>query len=273
MEQDECDKRVSAGRRLIAKAGTVSSLWEMVNMIVAGNWKMNPGLAAAGALASAYCAQKFAGVTRILFAPHPYLVPVGVRLQGSDVILGGQDCHPAAAGAHTGDVAAGMLLECGASSVVLGHSERRADHGETDSLVASKAVQAFSTGLSVMICVGETLAQRDSGNALETVLGQLAGSVPADLPTTSVTIAYEPVWAIGTGKVATTVEIAEMHLGIRKWLDSASLTQTSILYGGSVKSGNAADIFAVPHVDGALVGGASLVAEEFMGICAAAADV
>lgn len=241
-------------------------------MIVAANWKMNPELSVAAKLASDYCAASVAGVTRILFAPHPYLVPIGVRLEGSGILLGGQDCHPSAFGAHTGDVSTGMLRDCGASVVLLGHSERRADHGETSELVAAKAVQAFSSSLSVMICVGETLAEREAGNALATVLDQLAVSVPPSLPTTALTIAYEPVWAIGTGKVATAVEIAEMHLGIRGWLDEAGFDQTKILYGGSVKPGNAAEIFAVPHVDGALVGGASLIAADFDGICAAAAD-
>ena len=164
-----------------------------------------------------------------------------------------------------------MLRDCGASLVLLGHSERRSDHGETSELVAAKAVQAVKTGLSVMICVGETAADRDAGNALATVLDQLVISVPAKFPTNALTIAYEPVWAIGTGKVATAVEIADMHLAIRRWLDEAGFAQTEILYGGSVKPGNAAEIFAVRHVDGALVGGASLVAADFAGICAAAA--
>lgn len=239
--------------------------------IVAGNWKMNPGLAAAGALAGEYGAQRFDGVTRILFAPHPYLVPVGVRLQDTDIVLGGQDCHPEASGAHTGDVSASMLLECGASVALLGHSERRADHIESNELIAAKASQALKTGLSVMICVGETLAEREAGAALSTVLGQLAGSIPPEAVTTALTVAYEPVWAIGTGKVASIDEIAEMHKCIREWLDKAGMTQTAILYGGSVKPDNAAQIFAVPHVDGALVGGASLKADDFAGICQAAA--
>ena len=240
-------------------------------MIVAANWKMNPERSVAVKLACDYCATSHVGVIRILFAPHPYLVPIGVRLRGSGILLGGQDCHQSASGAHTGDVSTGMLRDCGASLVLLGHSERRADHGETSELVAAKAVQAFETGLSAMICVGETLTEREAGNALATVLDQLAISVPATLPTTALTIAYEPIWAIGTGKVATAIEIAEMHLAIRRWLDEAGFAQTEILYGGSVKPGNAAEIFAVPHVDGALVGGASLVAADFAGICAAAA--
>ena len=199
---------------------------------------MNPELSVAATLASDYCATLHAG--------HPHSVcsaslscPIGVRLQGSGILLGGQDCHQSASGAHTGDVSTAMLRDCGVSLVLLGHSERRADHGETSELVAAKAVQAFETGLSVMICVGETLAEREAGNALATVLDQLAISVPTTLSTTALTIAYEPVWAIGTGKVATAVEIAEMHLGIRRWLDEAGFAQTEILYGGSVKPGNA----------------------------------
>ena len=172
---------------------------------------------------------------------------------------------------HTGDVSASMLLECGASVALLGHSERRADHIESNELIAAKASQALKTGLSVMICVGETLAEREAGAALSTVLGQLAGSIPPEAVTTSLTVAYEPVWAIGTGKVASIDEIAEMHKCIREWLDKAGMTQTAILYGGSVKPDNAAQIFAVPHVDGALVGGASLKADDFAGICQAAA--
>ena len=240
-------------------------------MIVAANWKMNLELSSAFTLASDYCATSYEVVTRILFAPHPYLAPIGARLRNSGILLGGQDCHQSPSGAHTGDVSTVMLRDCGASLVLLGHSERRADHGETSELVAAKAVQAFKTGLSVMICVGETVADREAGNALATVLDQLAISVPAKLPANALTIAYEPVWAIGTGKVATAFEIAEMHLGIRCWLDEAGFEETEILYGGSVKPVNAAEIFAVPNVDGALVGGASLVAADFASICAVAA--
>ncbi len=239
-------------------------------MIVAANWKMNPGLSEAKKLASDYCTAAHKGVTRILFVPHPYIVPIRKRLQGSDILLGGQDCHQMQSGAHTGDVSAGMLQNCGASIVLLGHSERRAYYGETSELVAAKATMAFETGLSVMICVGETLAQRNSGDALATVLQQLTISVPVTLPTTALTIAYEPVWAIGTGKVATVAEITEMHTGIRHWLYSAGFGRTKILYGGSVNPRNAAEIFTVAHVDGALVGGASLISADFDGICAAA---
>lgn len=248
-------------------------------MIVAANWKMNPELAAAASLADDYCTTSYEGVTRILFTPHPYLVPIGSRLQGSDILLGGQDCHQSVSGAHTGDVSASMLRDCGASIVLLGHSERRAEHGETSQLVADKVMQAFATGLSVIVCVGETLAERKAGNALAKVLKQLANSVPASLankfstklPAKALTIAYEPVWAIGSGQVATVLEIAEMHCGIRRWLNKEGFEETKILYGGSVKPGNASEIFAVSNVDGALVGGASLVAADLACICAAAA--
>ena len=240
-------------------------------MIVAANWKMNLDLPSATNLTNEYCAVSHTGVTRILFAPHPFLMPIGNLLQNSDIILGGQDCHVAASGAHTGDVAAAMLQNCGASIVLLGHSERRADHGETSQLVAAKVAQALKTGLSVIVCVGETLKEREAGAALTTVVDQLAKSLPESLPATALTIAYEPVWAIGTGKVATEKEIAEMHFGIRRWLDGVGFDRTKILYGGSVKPGNAAEIFAVPNVDGALVGGSSLVAGDFNSICAAAA--
>ena len=240
-------------------------------MIVAANWKMNLALPAASKLASEYCAVSYEGVTRIVFAPHPYLMPIGTLLQNSNILLGGQDCHDAEFGAHTGDVAAAMLQDCGVSIVLLGHSERRADHGETSQLVAAKVAQASKTSLLVMVCVGETLQEREAGAALTAVVDQLAKSVPESLSTTTLTIAYEPIWAIGTGKVATGTEIGEMHLGIRSWLDSAGFNRTKILYGGSVKPENAAEIFAVPNVDGALVGGSSLVANDFNRICAVAA--
>jgi len=251
-------------------------------MIVAANWKMNPDLATASQLVSRYVAQDFgddtaggdsggdAGVSRILFAPHPYLVPMGVRLKGSDVMLGGQDCHANLAGAHTGDVSAQMLVECGAGYVLLGHSERRSDHGESDALVNEKAQTAIATGLNVMICVGESDAQRMQGDAIDVVTRQLDGSVPTDLGAATLVIAYEPVWAIGTGKVASLDEIAEMHSAIRKWAEGRGLDGVAILYGGSVKPGNAADIFAIPDVSGALVGGASLDAEQFAAICLSA---
>ena len=246
-------------------------------MIVAANWKMNLSLGAAGALVAAYMADGTevsadgkTGPQRVLFAPFPYLVPVGMRLSASNIRLGAQDCHPKVSGAHTGDVAAGMIADCGASIVLVGHSERRTDHHESDAMVAQKAEAALAAGLDVMICVGETAAERESGSAIAVIQRQLAGSIPDDCPTDRLTIAYEPVWAIGTGAVASAVEIAEMHAEIRSVLDAKELSKTGILYGGSVKAENAADIFGLPHVDGALVGGASLDAGQFAAICAAA---
>ena len=239
-------------------------------MIVAANWKMNPPIEEAGSLAAAYAGAGFDGVTRILFPPHPYLVQMAMRLGQSGIRLGGQDCHSAVSGAHTGDVAAHMLAACGADIVLLGHSERRSDHGESDALVRAKAETALAENLSVMICVGETLAQRDAGQAEEIVGSQLSGSVPDDIDASRLIIAYEPVWAIGTGKVASDADIGTMHAYIHAQLAQRGLGDVPILYGGSVKPGNAGAIFAVPHVDGALVGGASLVADDFAAICDAA---
>ena len=239
-------------------------------MIVAANWKMNPPIEEAGSLAAAYAGAGFDGVTRILFPPHPYLVQMAMRLGQSGIRLGGQDCHSAVSGAHTGDVAAHMLAACGADIVLLGHSERRSDHGESDALVRVKAETALAENLSVMVCVGETLAQRDAGQAEDVVGAQLSGSVPDDVDASRLIIAYEPVWAIGTGKVASDADIGAMHAYIHAQLAQRGLGDVPILYGGSVKPGNAGAIFAVPHVDGALVGGASLVADDFAAICDAA---
>ena len=240
-------------------------------MIVAANWKMNPAIEDASRLAAAYAGQVYEGVTRIVFPPHPYLVQIAIRLGDSHIRLGGQDCHTAVDGAHTGDVAAHMLAGCGADIVLLGHSERRSDHAEDDALVRAKAETARAAGLTVMICVGETLDQRDAGAAQQVVSAQLAGSVPDAVDLQHLMIAYEPVWAIGTGKVASEADIAAMHTMIHDWLCTRGLGGVPILYGGSVKPDNAAAIFAVPHVDGALVGGASLKADDFAAICSAAA--
>jgi len=260
-----------AGAMVPLPADTQSVRGRGIEVIIAANWKMNPPLADAAALAVAYAADSFDGVTRILFPPAPYLVQMGVRLDGTDMLVGGQDCHHNASGAHTGDVAAGMLADCGARVVLLGHSERRADHGEDDALVATKAAAALSAGLDVMICVGETLDQRESGSAEAVVTAQLEGSVPAGIDASRLMLAYEPVWAIGTGKVAGVEEIAAMHAAIQQWLAKRDLASVPILYGGSVKPGNADAIFGVPDVGGALVGGASLKAEDFNGICSAGA--
>jgi triosephosphate isomerase len=188
------------------------------------------------------------------------------------IALGGQDCHPKPSGAHTGDISADMLADAGAAFVILGHSERRADHGETDALVRAKAEAAVAAGLVAIICVGETEAQRDAGETLAVIAGQLAGSVPAAASPQTTVIAYEPVWAIGTGRTPTLPEIAEVHADIRARLSTrfgAAASGFRLVYGGSVKPSNAAEIFALPNVDGALVGGASLKAADFGGIIAA----
>ncbi len=240
-------------------------------MIIAANWKMNPPLDVAGSLATALNSVSFQPVKRILFAPHPFLMPISARLGRSEIQLGGQDCHQNAAGAHTGDVSAAMLRDCGASIVLLGHSERRANHGETSTLVAAKARQALAHGLDVMICLGETEDERQAGQAEQIVIDQLRVSVPGDMSQDRLMIAYEPVWAIGTGKVASLDDIAIMHDVIANELPknhSGKVAQpVPILYGGSVNAQNAAGILALDNVDGGLVGGASLDAEAFASIC------
>jgi triosephosphate isomerase len=194
------------------------------------------------------------------------------RTGRSPIALGGQDCHAAASGAHTGDISVAQLADAGATHVIVGHSERRADHGETDATVRAKAEAVLAGGLTAIVCIGETLAEREAGRTLEVVGGQLAGSVPDAATGANTVIAYEPVWAIGTGKVATPAEIGEVHAFIRTELAKhfgAGAEAFRLLYGGSVKAANAAEVFAVPDVDGALVGGASLKAADFSPIVAA----
>lgn len=242
-----------------------------IEMIIAANWKMNPPFNVAGSLATALNAQSFQPVTRILFVPHPYLVPISMRLGQSDIWLGGQDCHQDAAGAHTGDVSASMLRDCGASTVLLGHSERRANHRETSATVAAKARQALAHGLGVMICLGETLSERQAGRAEQIVIDQLRVSVPDDVPQDQLMIAYEPVWAIGTGEVASLDDIAAMHNAIARELPKSqngrAAATVPIVYGGSVNAENAASILALENVNGGLIGGASLDAGAFDSIC------
>ncbi|MGR3436540.1 MAG: triose-phosphate isomerase [Shimia sp.] len=230
--------------------------------IAAGNWKMNGmqvDLAEARALAVAH---PVPDVEVVLCLPATLLTSAAQKLAGTGIALGGQDCHPAASGAHTGDIAAALLAEAGARYVIVGHSERRADHGDTSEIVRTKAQAALDAGLMPIVCVGETLDDRRAGRALDVVAEQVAASMPP-APGNAV-LAYEPVWAIGTGEVATPDQIAEMHAMLRDRLPDVPL-----LYGGSVKGANAAELFAVPNVDGALVGGASLTAEAFSPIVAA----
>ena len=234
--------------------------------LAAGNWKMN-GLRAdleeARTLARAH-PKPDCGV--LLCPPATLISAMAEALSGSAVMVGGQDCHAEVSGAHTGDISARMLADVGARQVILGHSERRADHGETSELVATKAQAAQEAGLVSIICIGETEAQRDAGQTLDVVLGQLAASLPAGATAANTVVAYEPVWAIGTGRTPTLDQIAEVHDALRAHLPDGAI---SLLYGGSVKPGNAAEIFAIANVDGALVGGASLKAADFGAIIAA----
>ena len=208
----------------------------------------------------------------VLICPPATLI---ARLAGGRFPVGGQDCHWEASGAHTGDISAEMLADAGAVAVIVGHSERRADHGEDDATVARKAAAAWRAGLTAIVCVGETEAERDAGATLARVGAQLAGSIPDGATAARLVVAYEPVWAIGTGRTPSLGEIAEVHGFLRETLTARFGPEVGggvrLLYGGSVKPGNAAEIFAVADVDGALVGGASLKAADFAAIIAAAA--
>jgi len=240
--------------------------------LIAGNWKMNGRRADGLALAQALAARLPAGSAvpfELLVCPPATLVGlVAPLLAGSAVKLGGQDCHAAAKGAHTGDIAAEMLADLGAAYVIVGHSERRQHHGESDAVVQAKAAAAHRAGLSAIICVGETEAERDRGEAEAVVARQLAGSLPPGANAANSVIAYEPVWAIGTGRTATPADVALIHAGIRAGLARtvADAGQVRILYGGSVKAANAAELLSLANVNGALVGGASLDADEFWAI-------
>ncbi len=232
--------------------------------LVAGNWKMN-GLRADGiALANAVArrAKELHACELLVCPPATLLASVGEALAGSDVRLGGQDCHAAPSGAFTGCVSAEMLRDAGCSHVILGHSERRHGCGENDADVRAKALAARRAGLVAIICVGETRAEREAGRAAEIVSGQLAGSLPEGATPDKLIVAYEPIWAIGTGLTPTTADITEIHAAIRRHIPAG----TRILYGGSVNPKNAAEILALAEVDGALVGGASLKADDFWAI-------
>ena len=211
----------------------------------------------------------------LICPPATLLAQARYATRDTTLALGGQDCHAAVSGAHTGDISAKMLKEAGAAYVILGHSERRADHGETDADVRAKAGAATAQGLTAIVCIGETLADREAGNTLTLLSAQLANSVPDAATGADTVVAYEPVWAIGTGRTATTDQIAEVHAHLRAELTARFGNEGAdfrLLYGGSVKVANAASIFAVPDVDGALVGGASLKAEDFRPIIDALAD-
>jgi triosephosphate isomerase (TIM) len=240
--------------------------------LIAGNWKMNGSLASLAELdAIADCAARTPDID-VAICP-PFTLIASATARQPNLRIGGQDCHANASGAHTGCISAAMLIDAGANSVIVGHSERRADNGESDADVAAKAEAAIAAGLTVILCVGETEAVRDAGNAIRFVANQLLQSLPTHINAGRLVIAYEPVWAIGTGRVAAISDIAEMHAAIRdavadKIGDAAQTVR--ILYGGSVKTDNAKAILALTNVDGALVGGASLKASDFNAIIAAA---
>ena len=237
--------------------------------LAAGNWKMN-GTQASLSEVDALLAGD-APRCEVLLCPPATLIAAMMGRAGGCIAVGGQDCHAAVSGAHTGDISAALLVDAGATHVILGHSERRADHAETDADVRAKAIAAHEAGLTAIICVGETEAQRDAGETLDVIARQLAGSVPDCTTAANTVLAYEPVWAIGTGRTPTDEQIAEVHARLRADLcarfgDGAGMR---LLYGGSVKPTNAVEIFAIPNVDGALVGGASLKAADFAPIIAA----
>ena len=237
--------------------------------LIAGNWKMN-GLAASLGEAKAVAAGIGSAKARVAICPPATLIAQAAwQLKDTKVDIGGQDCRAEPSGAFTGDVAAEMLADAGASLVILGHSERRSGYGETDAIVAAKVGAALRAGLEPIVCVGETLEERKAGQALAIVTGQVRGSLPAELSGKAFSVAYEPVWAIGTGLTPTVPEIEEVHTAIRATLIELfgeHGATAPILYGGSVKPSNAAEILHAAEVGGALVGGASLKADDFLGI-------
>jgi triosephosphate isomerase len=223
------------------------------------------------AMSQAFDSGLRARVDLLVCPPATLIQAAASAAAGSGIAIGAQDCHPATSGAHTGDLSAEMIADAGGTFIILGHSERRADHGESDTLVQAKAEAAIRAGLVAIVCVGETEAQRRSGQTLAVVGAQLDGSIPPGLTGAQLVVAYEPVWAIGTGLTPTPADVAQVHAFIRERLASllgADGAGVRLLYGGSVKPSNAAELMAVPNVDGALVGGASLKAEDFMGIAA-----
>lgn len=249
-------------------------------VLIAGNWKMNglraESLQLARDIAAGAASEGGGGRAGpdcdLLVCPPTTLLGEVAQALGGKIAVGGQDCHADTNGAHTGEVSAEMLADLGCRYVIVGHSERRACHGETDAQVRAKAGAALRAGLTAIVCIGETAEQRDAGQALEVVQRQLVGSLPAGAEAGNAVIAYEPVWAIGTGRTATPAEVAEVHAAIRGRLRGLVQNPDAvrILYGGSVKPANAAELLSVANVDGALVGGASLKAADFLAIARAA---
>ena len=247
-----------------------------IRPLVAGNWKMNglkASLADAIAVRDRIASAPGAAAIDVMICPPATLVAsLAEAAKGSRLIVGAQDCHARPSGAHTGDVAAEMLADAGAAAVIVGHSERRADHGELDREVKAKAEAAHRAGLTAIVCIGETAGERAAGLTLQVVGRQLAGSLPKGAAAANTVIAYEPVWAIGTGLTPTAGDVADVHRSLREALSRLAGQEgvrMRILYGGSVKASNARELMGVANVDGALVGGASLKADDFCGIIAA----
>ncbi|UGV26526.1 triose-phosphate isomerase [Rhodopseudomonas boonkerdii] len=252
---------------------------DAVRPLIAGNWKMN-GLKASMSEFEAILrnAPEVLEKADLLVCPPVTLLAAFAAKASSfgqegrtAVTVGAQDCHPKASGAHTGDVAAEMLADAGATAVIVGHSERRADHGESDAVVREKALAAWRAGLTAIVCIGETQAERDAGKTLDVCGTQLQGSLPDDCTSGNLIVAYEPVWAIGTGLTPTVGDVEQVHKFIREYLNQRFKNEgpsIRILYGGSVKPSNAKELMAVPNVNGALVGGASLKAADFLAIAA-----
>jgi triosephosphate isomerase (TIM) len=244
---------------------------DTIRPLIAGNWKMN-GLKASMAEFEAMLAgaPALSGKADLLICPPATLAAAfAEKASGKGIAVGAQDCHPKASGAHTGDISAEMLADAGARAIIVGHSERRADHGESDLLVRQKAEAAWRAGLAAIVCIGETQAQRDGGKTLDICGGQLKGSLPVGATSANLVVAYEPVWAIGTGLTPTTADVEQVHRLIREVLTDRFKAEGAgirILYGGSVKPSNAAELMAVANVNGALVGGASLKAADFLAI-------
>jgi triosephosphate isomerase len=246
---------------------------DVIRPLIAGNWKMN-GLKASMTEFEAMLAgaPAVAGKADLLVCPPVTLLAAFAdQARGTGLVVGAQDCHPRASGAHTGDISAEMLADAGAKAIIVGHSERRADHGESDALVRQKAEAAWRAGLTAIVCIGETQAHRDGGQTLDICSGQLKGSLPDGATSANLVVAYEPVWAIGTGLTPTTADVEQVHRFIREALTDRFKSEGAlirILYGGSVKPSNAAELMAVANVNGALIGGASLKAVDFLAIAA-----
>lgn len=240
--------------------------------LIAGNWKMNGLRAAKSELRTVAAGLAGLSAETMICPPFTLIGAFAADVAGTQLMIGGQDCHPAESGAHTGDISAEMLRDAGAVAVILGHSERRIDHQEGDAIVKAKVKAAWRAGLLPVVCVGETLVERDAGEAAAVVTRQVRQSVPDGATAVNLVIAYEPIWAIGTGRTPTTDDVAEVHGAIRHILGErfgAEANGIRILYGGSVKPDNAAALLATANVDGALVGGASLKAADFLAIARA----